>query len=211
VPSSRAPAASPFARPSPFEADRTRKSGPKAEASSFDAPPAFTESRTTAAAAEPRAASATATAVAVAEEPDPAPATDEVTADSLRASVLSALEEAGQNMLAHNLESGDWSLRGNEIIAKVAMSQVLIDVAIGPEPRRMIQAALNTASGRPLKFKMVGGAVPVASTAARPDASPRPANGAGARSRAMNDPVVQRMRDKFGAEIRTVIDQKGSG
>ena len=35
-----------------------------------------------------------------------------------------------------------------------------------------------------------------------------PANGAGARSRALADPVVQRMQENFGAEIRTVIDQK---
>jgi hypothetical protein len=38
--------------------------------------------------------------------------------------------------------------------------------------------------------------------------APRPANGAGARGRAMSDPAVQRMREKFGAEIRTVIDHK---
>jgi hypothetical protein len=33
----------------------------------------------------------------------------------------------------------------------------------------------------------------------------------GARSRAMADPLVQRMQEKFGAEIRTVIDQKDRG
>ena len=33
-------------------------------------------------------------------------------------------------------------------------------------------------------------------------------NGASARSRAANDPVVQRMAEKFGAEIRTVIDHR---
>ena len=41
---------------------------------------------------------------------------------------------------------------------------------------------------------------------------PRPANGAGngasARSRALADPVVKRMQEIFGAEIRTVIDLK---
>ena len=37
------------------------------------------------------------------------------------------------------------------------------------------------------------------------------ANGSGARSRAANDPIVQRMQEKFGAEIRTVIDQKDRG
>jgi len=40
--------------------------------------------------------------------------------------------------------------------------------------------------------------------------SARPAreNGVSARSRAANDPVVQRMQEKFGAEIRTVIDHR---
>src|SRR5208283_6017699 len=87
---------------------------------------------------------------------------------------------------------------------KVGISQVLIDVALGPEPKRIIQTALSKATERPLKFKMVSGGTQVA---AKPSA-PRPANGAGARSRAQADPVVQRMQEKFGAEIRTVIDQK---
>ncbi len=46
----------------------------------------------------------------------------------------------------------------------------------------------------------------------KPAASGRPANGssngASARSRALADPVVKRMQETFGAEIRTVIDLK---
>jgi len=110
-------------------------------------------------------------------------------------------------VLAHNLEEGEWLLRGAEVTVKVGMSQVLIDVALGAEPKRIIQAALSQAAERPLKFKMVSG-TPVAN---RTEATPRPANGVGARSRAMNDPIVQRMQEKFGAEIRTVIDQKDRG
>jgi DNA polymerase III subunit gamma/tau len=120
------------------------------------------------------------------------------------------LEDAGQSMLAHNLEEAEWALSGLEVSAKVAMSQVLIDIALGPEPKRIIQAALNKVASKPLKFKMVSGGV---ATAARPgsNTAPRPSNGVGARSRAMSDPVVQRMQEKFGAEIRTVIDQKDRG
>jgi hypothetical protein len=55
-----------------------------------------------------------------------------------------------------------------------------------------------------MKFKMISGGTP---SEVKP-APPRPANGAGARSRAASDPLVQRMQEKFGAEIRTVIDQK---
>ena len=127
--------------------------------------------------------------------------------DALRNGVLAALEDAGQHVLAHHLEEGEWLLRGGEVSAKVGMSQVLIEVALGAEAKRMIQAALRKAANRPLKFKMVSGAA----TAEKADSPPRPTNGAGARSRALADPLVQRMQEKFGAEIRTVIDQKNSG
>src|SRR5262249_7398694 len=102
---------------------------------------------------------------------------------------------------------GEWSLGGAEVIVKVGISQVLIDVALGAEPKRIIQSALSQAADRPMKVKIVSGAT----QAGGKSATPRPANGAGARSRALADPAVQRMQEKFGAEIRTVIDQKERG
>jgi DNA polymerase III subunit gamma/tau len=211
APSSRAPAASPFARPSPFEADRNRKSGPRSESALgvVDNPLPEMNASGGAPGLGRSMATSSGAATALAVEVDvPTVPTDDLTAENVRNAVLAALEEAGQNMLAHNLETGEWSLRGNEVAAKVAMSQVLIDVALGAEPKRIIQAALAKLSATPLKFKMVGGGT---AKAVKPESSPRPANGAGARSRAMNDPVVKRMQEKFGAEIRTVIDQKNSG
>ncbi len=213
--SSRESAASPFARPSPFEADRSRKGEPKAEAAprvgdsgpasvataSGDALFAADDSR-----AENQIAAEgnTVTAIAVAAETAPEPQNGEISPELIRNAVLAALEDAGQQMLAHNLEEGEWSVRGIEVSVKVGMSQVLIDMALGPEPKRIIQGALSKMGERPLKFKMVSGGTAVpAKTAA-----PRPTNGVGARSRAMADPLVQRMQEKFGAEIRTVIDQK---
>jgi DNA polymerase-3 subunit gamma/tau len=119
---------------------------------------------------------------------------------------LGALEDAGQNMLAHNLESGEWTLRSHEVSVKVGMSQVMVDVAMGDGPKRIVHDALLKATGKPLKFKMVSGGAQFTPKAAPPAA--RPTNGAGARSRAASDPVVQRMQEKFGAEIRSVIDHK---
>jgi len=216
--SSRAPAASPFTRPSPFEADRKRKSEPKAEAqpdfakqaaasvpvprSNAQAEPEITNGNTSAA-----MDAGVATAVAVEPETGAQPKSNEITVEVSREVVLAALEDAGQQMLAHNLEEAEWAVRGMEVCVTVTMSQVLIDVALGPEPKRLIQAALSKAAGRPLKFKMISGGAQVA---AKP-AAPRPTNGAGARSRAAADPIVQRMQEKFGAEIRTVIDHKDRG
>jgi len=151
------------------------------------------------------------TAAAVAEEPAPAEVAEmEATnsTDVLRNAVLAALEDAGQQVLAHNLEIGEWTVRGNEASATVAMSQVMCDLALGDGPRRIIEGALAKAAGRPMKFKMTSGG---AQFAPKTTANTRPTNGAGARSRAMSDPVVQRMQEKFGAEIRSVIDHKDRG
>jgi hypothetical protein len=128
--------------------------------------------------------------------------------DPLRNAVLGALEDAGQQVLAHNLESGEWSVKGGEVSVRVAMSQAIVDFALGDGPRRIIDDALAMATGRPMKFKMVSGG---AQFSPAPPPSTRPAHGAGARSRAMADPVVQRMQEKFRAEIRSVIDHKERG
>jgi DNA polymerase-3 subunit gamma/tau len=199
--------ASPFKGPSPFEADRNRKSEPKAEASSISESYSAGKSpvigdiinRST------EVATAAATAVAVADEQPETAATDP-SMEQLRDAVLGALEDAGQQVLAHNLELGEWSVKGNEVSVKVAMSQVMVDFALGDGPRRIIHDALAKAGGRAMKFKMVSGGAQFTPKAAPP--SVRPANGVGARSRAMSDPVVQRMQEKFGAEIRSVIDHK---
>jgi DNA polymerase-3 subunit gamma/tau len=216
--SSRAPAASPFTRPSPFEADRKRKSEPKAEGQQDVAkqrsdpapvPRSSAQAEPEISGGDASAAIETGVATAVALDPETGgqARADEFTVELAREVVLAALEDAGQQMLAHNLEEAEWSVRGAEVSVTVAMSQVLIDVALGAEPKRVIQAALSKATGRPLKFKMVSGGTHVASK----PAAARPTNGAGARSRAAADPIVQRMQEKFGAEIRTVIDHKDRG
>jgi len=207
-PASRTAAVSPFKGPSPFEADRSRKSDPKAETPEFK-PPTTPRTDVASAFSSSKTEVVMGAAVAVVDEPAPVVSEGDST-EALRDAVLQALEEANQQMLAHNLESGEWSVRGNEVTVKVAMSQVMCDVAMGDAPRRIVTEALTKASGRPMKIKMVSGG---AQFAPKPAASsaPRSSNGAGARSRAMNDPVVQRMQEKFGAEIRSVIDHKERG
>jgi DNA polymerase-3 subunit gamma/tau len=210
-PASRSAASSPFKGPSPFEADRSRKTEPKAESPQYldVAVPADSQAdvgNTTGFKAAASAASSI--AVAIAEEPSP-DATAEVTPELARDAVLAALEDANQQMLAHNLELGEWSVRGHEVSVKVAMSQIMVDVALGEVPKRIVNEALAKATGRALKFKMVSGGAQFAPKAPPPSA--RPSNGAGARSRAASDPIVQRMQEKFGAEIRSVIDHKERG
>jgi len=206
-PSSRT-AASPFKRPTPFEADRNRKTDPKAEVS--EASPDDRLSGFVGSTINPSTEVATVVATAVAlEEEQPEPAANDPSIEQVRNAVLGALEDAGQQVLAHNLESGEWSANGNEVSVRVAMSQVMVDFALGDGPKRIIHDALAKATGRSMRFKLVSAGAQFAPKAAQ--RSPRPANGRGARSRAMADPVVQRMQEKFGAEIRSVIDHKERG
>jgi len=179
---------------SPFEADRARKGR------SFDpemsATPATTLQTQT---------SATATAVAV-EEPqsteDPGTTEDP---GKIMGHVLAELEKAGHKMLASTLESGSVTLKGNELIINIAQTAAVIDLMMSAEPKRLANAAASAATGRSVKVNVVSG-VPAATNGATTVVRPR--NGASARSRAAEDPIVQRMREKFGAEIRTVIDHR---
>jgi len=194
VASSSAPAAmgGPSARPSavsPFEADRARK-GRNFDPEMSAAPAAVQ--------AQP---SAVATAVAV-EEPQPSedPGT-------ILGHVVVALEKTpGGDNLASTLAEGAAAIQGNELIITVARPQSVIPFIMNAEQRQIATAAAASAAGRTLKVTIVGGAKPETNGSAA--AVVRPRNGASARSRAADDPIVQRMREKFGAEIRTVIDHR---
>jgi len=72
-----------------------------------------------------------------------------------------------------------------------------------------VNKAASDAAGRMLKVKLIGGAPArtLQTDVAKPTRSNGNGNGQSARSRAANDPIVRRMQEKFGAEIRTVIDK----
>lgn len=173
---------------SPFEADRARKGR------SFDPEMSAAEP-----AVQAQTSVATATAVAV-EGP-------ELVSDPglVLGHVLAELEKAGHKMLASTLESGSVTIQGNELVVTISQPASVIDLMMGAEPRRVANAAASTAIRRSIKVNVVSGASP-AGNGSTPIVRPR--HGASARSRAAEDPVVQRMREKFGAEIRTVIDHR---
>jgi len=122
--------------------------------------------------------------------------------DDLRSAVLNALGNAGNRMLSSLLETGDWQVEGNELLIKVPSSSAVIDMSLGADAKRLIVATASGVLGRPVKLKVIPGAAePTAS-------STRPSSNGGGRSRVEQDPIVRRMKEKFGAEIRTVIDYR---
>jgi len=64
-------------------------------------------------------------------------------------------------------------------------------------------ASASGAAGRALKFKVLPGG-----TAQAAPSRPVTASNGGGRARAEQDPIVRRLQEKFGAEIRTIIDQR---
>lgn len=224
-------------RQSPFEADRARKSTlPKDELSAAATPTVLSSpgfQRTVTEPMPPRAqvpvvefsspqvtGTAVALAIAVEEAPvpspvmapepaSPAPISEPATTpadvfvEAIRNAVLEVFEANNQRMLATSLEDGEWTVEGNEIVVKASLSAKLIDISFGPDQKKQASAAIARVSGRPLRMKIVSG-----TPAAQPDRQPRPHNGLGARGRAANDPIVKKMIEKFGAEIRTIIDHQ---
>ena len=192
---------------SPFAADTTRKSVPKAE-SSFETSLPSSRSMSGATTNVVVMGSAAPAIEEIAANPSretglaPSPAE----ADSLRDTVLNAL--SNQPMLVSLLEAANWSLEGNSLTAKVAATSTMLDMSFTNDARRIATAAASGAAGRPIRVQVLPGGSPQAGAS-------RGTNGAGgsgsARSRAEQDPVVRRMRERFGAEIRTVIDYREKG
>jgi DNA polymerase-3 subunit gamma/tau len=201
---------------SPFAADSARKSIPKAEsAGGMNATSGPTTGSTTGSSANLVIMGSAAPAVAeISPNPrselamlEPTRATVETgltpspaAAESLRDAVLNAL--SNQQMLVSILENAEWTLAGSSLTAKVAASSTMIEMSFTAEARRIASAAASGQAGRPIKMQVESGGAP------RADSAPRRASNGSARSRAEQDPIVQRMKEKFGAEIRTVIDYR---
>jgi DNA polymerase-3 subunit gamma/tau len=124
--------------------------------------------------------------------------------DRLQTAVLQALTDGNQRILVSMLSAGEWSVQGNELVIKIAESQTVVDMSLGPDAKRLAIASASGVLGRPIKLKVVPGATVALQEIKRNGGPPGP----GGRGRAEQDPVVRRMQEKFNAEIRTVIDYR---
>jgi len=204
--SSAAPARGNFV--SPFAADSARKSSSKSELSAESGPAAGPRNVANMSApapvimgsAVPEHEDRPGPAVAL---QDAAPEVTPPSVDRVRNAVLNALGEAGQPMLVSMLEIGEWAVEGSDVVVRLAVSAAVIDMSVSADSKRLAIAAASGVMGRPVKLKVLPGGTAQAAPARPASAS----NGSG-RGRAEQDPIVRRMQEKFGAEIRTIIDQR---
>jgi DNA polymerase-3 subunit gamma/tau len=127
--------------------------------------------------------------------------------DYLQNAVLQALTDGNQRVLVSMLSEGEWSVLGNELVIKIAQSQTVVDMSLSSEAKRLAIASASGALGRAVKLKVIPGAT-VSPQENKPKGTTRIAPGPGGRGRAEQDPVVRRMQEKFGAQVRTVIDYR---
>jgi DNA polymerase-3 subunit gamma/tau len=130
--------------------------------------------------------------------------------ERLRSAVLQALMDGNQRILVSMLEAGEWSVEGNEVVIKVSESQTVVDMSLSSDARRLAIASASGVLGRAVKLRIVPGATVATTEVKRNGGAMSSGTNAGAsgRSRAEQDAVVRRLQEKFGAEIRTVIDYK---
>ncbi|MDR3764626.1 MAG: DNA polymerase III subunit gamma/tau [Acidobacteriota bacterium] len=198
---------SPFGKkPSPFEADTARKGRedlsaapvtPMAQAPSYapQAAPAF---------AAPIAIDQGALAVAPRIEASAPASSAPLDVDALREAVLHALEGKASQMLVQAMEEGEWAAEGHGLTVKVEMSDSMISISYTRDQEKAANQAAARAAGRPCKVRLLGGAAPAAERKPR---AVRAGGGEGFKTRAMEEPVVKRMIEKFTAEVRIIMDR----
>jgi DNA polymerase III subunit gamma/tau len=177
----RAPAAQATPRssaPSPFEADRARKASAPPRSPAAPAP--------VASAPAPQDSAAAAT-------PEP-PASSE-----WRVKLHAALMELKMPFTADAIENSSVEEKGGELVITTSkMYQLALR-------REDLDEAVRQVGGRALRIRVVIGEVAPQAT---PLASPKSAAEDDASGRALADPEVQRFRDVFGGEVRTVRNLK---
>ena len=115
--------------------------------------------------------------------------------------VASAMEGAGHPMAANLLSGGRWYYEGSQPAVQLTASEFSVKTTLGPELLKTANGAASKALGRPVKLKVSSGGTPNAA----PNGKPARPTGSST-SRVAEDPIVKKMQETFGAEIRTVID-----
>ena len=159
-----------------------------------------------AASAAPVGFAETVTDGALAKLPETAPMIGSPTAETLRIGVVAVLAEGGHTSASQLLGSGNWILDVASLRIEVAgMGKKMLSLTVNAAAERIIRQEL-TRLGGPARFMVVpgeggGNAGPVMAA---------PLEGS-IQDEALKHPMVQRAKEIFGAEVRSVVDLRKAG
>jgi DNA polymerase-3 subunit gamma/tau len=213
-------------KPSPFAADNARKGREDMSAApDANAPDAASSGMPASYSAQPTPQAFGGGAAAIARQPIPAAGTPfdngsalavaprleesdtALDVDAIREAVLQAMQTGGSQILLQALEEGRWSVEGRLVSLQVGMSEEMIQVSYTREQEKLANQAAARVAGRKVKVRLVSQNTAAAGLKPTPSSAGRAATRDSIKTRAADEPVVQRMMEKFGAEIRIVMDR----
>jgi DNA polymerase-3 subunit gamma/tau len=122
--------------------------------------------------------------------------------EALRHAIGSALVAAGHSSAAQLLGSGAWTLDGSSLRIEVpGMGKKMLSLTVNDVAEKIIRQELQR-MGAPTRFLVVPGSGTAASAPA-PMATPLAGS---IQEAALGNPLVQRAREIFKAEVRSVVD-----
>ncbi len=140
---------------------------------------------------------------ALAKAPQTARPSDATDADTLRQAVVNALDAAGHTSAAQLLGVAAWTVDGAGVrIETAAMGKKMLSLTVNAAAEKIIRQQLQQ-MGAPARFLIVPGA----GTGAAPASAAMAAPLAGSvQEAALANPLVQRAKEMFKAEVRSVVD-----
>jgi DNA polymerase-3 subunit gamma/tau len=198
-----APVAAPIATATVTELEPAKISAPPATISTLEAlpPTPAPVSEPAIAAPAPDPAEEPAEVAALKNPANIAEITEAANIDTLRLAVISALADAGHATAAQLLGAGAWTIDGSSLRIEVSgIGKKMLSLTVNPAAEKIIRQELQRL-GAPSRFLVVPGEGPASSAAIAPIA---PAGSV--QDTALANPLVQRAKEIFQAEVRSVVD-----
>lgn len=139
----------------------------------------------------------------LARAPEPASSGAGPSVDTLRDACTRALAEAGHGTASQLISSGNWIQDVSSVRIEVAgLGKKMLGLTFNAAAEKIIRQELQKLGG-PARFMVVPGEGPAGGSA--PAASAPPSAGS-IHEEALNNPLVQKAKEIFNAEIRSVVD-----
>ena len=122
--------------------------------------------------------------------------------DTLRSAIIAALANGGCASAAELLSTSAWSIDGSTLLVEIpGVGKKMVSLTINAAAEKIIKQQLQRIGG-PAKFSAVPGA-------GSPSASSAPVIPMGSiQETALSHPIVQRAKEIFRAEVRSVVDMR---
>jgi DNA polymerase III subunit gamma/tau len=137
----------------------------------------------------------------LAKAPENGTASSAPSADAARTAVCAALSQGGHESAAQLLGAGEWAVDGASVRIEVAgMGKKMLSLTVNAAAEKIIRQELQRL-GASSRFLIVPGTP----NGSAPAALPMPLAGS-VQEDALKNPLVQRAKEIFNAEVRSVVD-----